>query len=755
MLALLVIPLASANGYIEPTKGSHQPYAHGYTADEVLKWTAESDPYAKYLRSRVPLATRIPAFAATQAKPSLSSVPNMYTLAGDYESVKALGSFKTNNIYARYLMNFWQYTDTYSAWHGLPSYGTPIKNDGFATKYAVLNLPNPGYTDAAHRNGVLSMGCFFTPRDQQSLDQWLVQRKDGSFPIADKMIEMAQYFGYDGYFFNQEEGASQATANKFKQFLTYLNERAPANFHVQIYDALRNDGELQYQNAFNQNNDQWLLYENKRVADSMFLNYWWNSPGLTNSSSYAKSLGLNPLTDVAAGLEAGLYQYEPFFDPSHLLNPDGTMKTGIAQLGSDFVWSLFKGKDDPAQQEEVYKRERIWWSGPNQDPTNTGRNNTYRKWDGIAHYIAERSVIGSYPFVTRFNTGHGKQFFVNGELASTKEWNNASIQDILPTWQWWMTSSGTKLAPSFDYNDAYDGGSSLKITGKLKQPNDLRLFKTKLNVTNGVNLSITYKTRLANTATKLKVGLLFEDDPSGFTYLDVGNSATAGWETKTFDLSTYAGKTIAVIGLRFDGTSSSNYSINIGELALKDAAPTAPAAPSGFGIDKTYIATNTAELYLSWDFKSSDVWYYNINRVKPDGSRELLGRMYDEVYYVKELNRISNEQSSTLELTAVGFSGAESAPATTTLSWTSRSTPEAPSGLQATASGNEQINVTWNASAGATGYDLLVDNTLVSDVINPYSHSGLASGTHTYSVRAKNDAGVSEWSVPVSATVQR
>lgn len=36
------------------------------------------------------------------------------------------------------------------------------------------------------------------------LDTFLSQEKDGSFPLADKLIEVAKIYGFDGWFINQE-----------------------------------------------------------------------------------------------------------------------------------------------------------------------------------------------------------------------------------------------------------------------------------------------------------------------------------------------------------------------------------------------------------------------------------------------------------------------------------------------------------------------------------------------------------------------
>lgn len=82
--------------------------------------------------------------------------------------------------------------------------------------------------------------------------------------------------------------------------------------------------------------------------------------------------------------------------------------------------------------------------------------------------------------------------------------------------------------------------------------------------------------------------------------------------------------------------------------------------------------------------------------------------------------------------------------------------PAVPQGLAAVADGPNRIVVSWSLSQGATGYDLLVDGTLVGGAASPYLHKGLATGsTHTYRVRAVNDGGSSAWSEPVTCATDR
>ena len=91
--------------------------------------------------------------------------------------------------------------------------------------------------------------------------------------------------------------------------------------------------------------------------------------------------------------------------------------------------------------------------------------------------------------------------------------------------------------------------------------------------------------------------------------------------------------------------------------------------------------------------------------------------------------------------------------------------PDTPSGLTATASGQTQINLSWNASANASSYEVYYypdsPNTPSSGSAadfagisgTTYSNSGLsASTTRYYWVRARNATGTSGWSSSANAT---
>ena len=64
--------------------------------------------------------------------------------------------------------------------------------------------------------------------DQEKFAEALKQDPDGSFPIARKLVDMAKYYGYDGYFINQETTGDlvEPLGEKMRQFMLYTKEYA-------------------------------------------------------------------------------------------------------------------------------------------------------------------------------------------------------------------------------------------------------------------------------------------------------------------------------------------------------------------------------------------------------------------------------------------------------------------------------------------------------------------------------------------------
>ncbi|MGD6940991.1 endo-beta-N-acetylglucosaminidase [Cytobacillus gottheilii] len=680
--------------------GVNQPTQHGYTANEIIHWDPKKDKYAEMLRARVPLQERNEAFAPTQANPELSPETQMFNLAGDYGN-SFMDSTAYTNKFGEYTFPYWQYTDYYSYWHGMATSDVPedLYDPSLPWyerwfEFGVLNIPNPAYTNAAHKNGVKSLAViFFSSNDRgpQTYTQMLVKDENGNFPVAEKLIEMADYYGYDGYFFNQEESSGVAAKDipTYKEFLKVLRD---SGVYVQWYDSVHNDtGRTRYENEFTKVNSPFLKDpQYGDLAHSIFLNYLWNKAKMTNSKTHAESLGLDPLESVFAGVEAGGDRFKRHRnDLRNNLDENGKPMNSIALLGSDFTHHGLDedlgGEDTMRRNNSDYQwmsfiRDRAWWTGPNQDPTNTGRNAAVNlsdvgasggNWDGIAAYIAERSVIKGTNFVSNFNMGRGLDYYADGRLSNSEEWSNINIQDIPLTWQWWIETTGTPLQADFDFGPEYNagprydytkiggfnGGNSIAVNGTLDAENFLRLYKTDLQVKESSKFSLTYQKPSKDDASNMSIGILFEDAPEEVVKVAVPDSGkqTAGWVTANLDLSPYAGKEIAAFGIVFENgdTAIEDYQMNIGQVKISDESIEKPEAPAGLEITKALRDSN--EMYISWDMEEYDeVKQYNVYN-----NGAYVGGIYDEAFYIKNLQGLSGE----ISVTAVSQDGQESEPA--------------------------------------------------------------------------------------------
>lgn len=90
---------------------------------------------------------------------------------------------------------------------------------GGSSSEGPIAIPSPEIIDAAHRNGVPATGTIFLPwgdstYGNQFVREMVEQDEDGRFIAADKLVEIAQYYGFDGYIFNAESGTGRGPALK-------------------------------------------------------------------------------------------------------------------------------------------------------------------------------------------------------------------------------------------------------------------------------------------------------------------------------------------------------------------------------------------------------------------------------------------------------------------------------------------------------------------------------------------------------------
>ena len=618
------------------------PYTSSWHPDYLLKWTPAADANAAFNRSTVPLAMR---FAPTAAITPLNGAFNVNTHArpGEARIVNSSGFPTTGNPSQSTLsehsnaISYWQYTEHFVYFGGSASEG-------------LILAPNAPLVDAAHRNGVPVYGnVFFPPTAFGGRFQWVSDflKKNGSaFPVADKLIEVANYYGFDGWFINQETaGGTSTTATTMKDFIRYFRAQAP-QLKIMWYDAMNESGSVGWQDRFNTSNDLFMKDGTNLVSHSMFIDFGWDSSDIAASRTLAQSLGLDPY-DLYAGVEFDSNAFNQPFDWPWLF-PEGS-----AHNISAGIFGYDRNFKNAGSATSYHANELHFWSGPNGDPTNTVTADT---WKGIAHYVPASSPLTTLPFVTTFNLGHGHLYAINGQTRATREWSNLSLQDVLPTWRWIVqSSSATKLVPTLDLSTAYYGGTNLLITGTLDGTNDLKLYQCSLPVAADTSLRVVFN-RGTTGASAMQVGLAFEDAPTTFQYLDVGTAASSSWNTKTFSLSAYAGRKIALISLRFaNGSTISGYTMRIGQLAIYNGSVTNPVAPTGLVIaQQDNVDVDTLALRLKWNHSASAVYYYNVYWRLPNSSLVWLGATPNNTFFVPAARRQAQETTMPIEVEAVG-----------------------------------------------------------------------------------------------------
>lgn len=556
-----------------------------------------------------------------------------------------------------------------------------------AFEFGMMNLPNAAYTNAAHKNGVLSLGCIFLPRAYQSWRTLIQRDEEGNFPYADKLVEIAEYYGFDGWFVNLE-GSDTPTGEAKTELAAMLKYMRDKGQYIQYYNA---GGSIDTQMM------------DAGAADSFFKDYGWSTSG---AISEVEKYGI---AAVHGGFEAGGNRWTNNF--SKMWSNDQVV-CSIATLGTDFVHAGldedFGNYLDLRRETDEFQwmsavRERMWFTGSSGNPTDSSTSTnsevgvSRNSMPGIASMITERSVVSGDTFYTNFNTGHGLVYAEDGVISNEHEWANVNIQDILPTWQFWFETAGTELQAEYDYGtkykkaltgtwsegeqqgdftygefdfdlvDPYEGGSSLAVYGKVDADNYMHLYKTDLEVTAETQMQVTFQKTSADDVA-MSLGLVFAKDidteHNTYTVTDIPLENTTevsdGWITATVDLSAFAGEQVAVIGLNFKGTAD-DYQMHIGSIYYTSGRDLTPDAPTGLTIDKAY---DTNEMVISWDLGDYDtVKQYNVYAVL-DGVEMYMGGIYDEIYYIKDLYDADGEV--TVKVTAVGADGSESEAASVT-----------------------------------------------------------------------------------------
>ncbi|CAG8663401.1 12197_t:CDS:2 [Cetraspora pellucida] len=369
------------------------------------------------------------------------------------------------------------------------------------------------WVNAAHRNGVRILGNFLTERASGSNDMELLLRgpdgqinKDGFNPFfADKLVQMAVYYKFDGWFINIESDllGGERAARQLIQWLKYLTQEmhknvsnslvicnsalALFNFHNKIlvhdhreessrYDSVTTTGKIRYQNILNDKNISFF-----NVCDGLFTNYFYDKNGPTFSAMAAGQRN----RDVYTGIDTygrGTYGGGGF---NTFLQALEAIKHGKTSAGIFApAWTFFEMPGD------TFANDRLFWVGSPPGVVN--------RRPGVADYVVPKCVPKSTSFYTNFSLGTGHQFFIEGKsMIGLQDWFHLSHQSISPNNLTFQLPRPNSLWWDYTFDTAYNGGTSLTInaSGQLILPfAKLPLYTMSLQIPlqTSLKLSVTY-----------------------------------------------------------------------------------------------------------------------------------------------------------------------------------------------------------------------------------------------------------------------
>ncbi|MGL4913219.1 MAG: endo-beta-N-acetylglucosaminidase [Romboutsia sp.] len=621
-----------------------QPFSSYWYPKELLNWSPKTDKDAKFNRGTVELQKRIDG---DELKKSQSDDAKVISLAIANKSTGSTPS-QGKDEFEGYNFSYWQYIDTLVSWGGSAGEGLIVP-------------PSADLIDAAHTNGVPVLGTIFFPPEAYGgkfdwMYEFLTKDANGNFPMAHKLVEVAEYYNFDGWFINQETGErtsqylNKELADLMKEFMAYLQKIKPKSMEVIWYDSMIDDGRVFWQNRLNEYNQSFLGEKGKELSDGMFLNFWWTNSKystvdpedpdkripytvtgkeLKESGKLAEKMGRSKY-DLYAGVDVQANGYNTEIKWDYLFPKD---KEANASLG---LYCPSWTYDSSSTVEEFLEKEEKFWVNESGDP----RKDSNDHWKGISNNIVEKSPVTELPFVTNFSMGNGEFFNVNGKQVSSDEWNHRGMMDILPTYRWVVDNNKNKLDADIDYTESYYGGNSIGIKGSLVQGGEtkVKLYASDLDLANNTDISIKYKENSANTDIKLELN--FYD--KGKQIINLDTEKNGDWTEAKASLAKYKKDEIEEISLIIKSNENRNdYKLNLGELSITDGKKGNKLSKiKNVKVEDFKVIDNYyGNARLTWDEAGKDVGHYEIYIEDKDGNRELVGATPSNAFYVKDIER--------------------------------------------------------------------------------------------------------------------
>lgn len=419
-----------------------------------------------------------------------------------------------------YNFNYWQYIDVFA-----------FVGQGLFT------IPTPGYINAAHRNGVKIIGALMSPVNQGEYTEefkMLFTPIGDKFPLADKMVSVMNYFGFDGWFFNIEEllpeGIDWADVQRFMIYLNKASKKINPASEIHWYDSNYVFGSASYEERLDAYNVR-MFQDDVMVSDAFFIDYSWSQESINDSKKMAISVDRG-VHDIYAGVYcAGIQNNDAI---------RAIISKAIEYGVSVGMWGMEYLMENSSQPLDFYD----------------GIDTLFRSLSSV---IRPHPLPSNLPWSTDFNDGWGYALYDKGDKLSNAPWGDMSAQSHQLTNI--CDIDGIKLF--YDRKNVYDGGRSLgvMITTTINKPIIIDLFDTSFNIDEPSNLSMIY-----NSSGYCAFDLIVTTaDGNNMSYACTDEIIDADWSSKTYTVSS----NIYKISLMISSGGMSSV-INIGRISLGD-----------------------------------------------------------------------------------------------------------------------------------------------------------------------------------------
>jgi endo-beta-N-acetylglucosaminidase D len=592
--------------------------------------------------------------------------------------VGADGNRTAANVYN---FSFWQYADiSYYFGHNL------------------LTIPPTVWTNAAHKNGVLSLGTlclnftenspprspttYFTEAEVANfLTTYPKDPYDGNLYLDEAvriLREIATYFGFDGYLVNFEDlldpkkYSLDNIKNGTMQLLFKLKGYGCSSLWYDSPIGTTTDPNNPQGDANYLDSTQIQFYLQSNWFQS---NYYWGPAYNGNNSWISPKLSWNTLKSISGDRSrvfSGIYladgwsppyKTDAFFAGMKLVQSEGDppgFYTGLNLYYPDWVMydlrehNTGKNTDKLPNRSNFHNNDQAFWAGTRDLENYPIKNkvNPIAADQCLRHYLYERTVITSAPFVTTFNDGEGDFYNIQGASISLDPWNNLSHQSILPSYRFIFDGgqgrkSNTTSIFHDDSTQVFVGGSSLRIN--LDQPQiKIYLYRTQIQLAATNRFSITFKIPDGVGLDLLPIVQL--SDGSERT-LPVTNHSPLplNWLKADFDVpNDLVNKTMTGIGLYLNPNGGSLEYVHVGEVRFLDGKPKAPQPLIKFGADL---------LELDWTTTCNSSSHYRVYGTV-SGRAYLIGVVHNSVYRVAyQESSGRTEASHIFNMSIKGFDG--------------------------------------------------------------------------------------------------